>query len=371
MAFAAGAEIVLSLLQRNAYASKLGQGSSPAPPRTEIWYHCQRSNPVGTTPLLRSDMIFGRHSFIVSHAEITMSGYDFRKGQAAGGTRRRRPHRSPDRHTRSKPLTGSKALCRGGALLGPRPFTVVMGCRQRGVEPDRQVEIGNGAVEIALVAPSDAAVDQRAHKVRIDLKRLIEVGNGPVVALLLVPYQAALVIRVGVREPQSDGAIKVDERAIEITPSPPQDTSIAQHAGVIRIDANRRLLRCTAGILVTLAAPCVASVAVSQRLARAMPNGLIEVGDRPSEVAPAGSEFATGEVECRILRGGCTRRIVVVVRDNDPILLGLLDLLLRLFGLLGFLGDRQCAQADKTLLRSLGNRACGDQAQNLQRRHIL
>src|SRR5262245_55462723 len=49
MAFAAGAEIVLSLLQRNAYASKLGQGSSPAPPRTEIWYHCQRSNPVGTT----------------------------------------------------------------------------------------------------------------------------------------------------------------------------------------------------------------------------------------------------------------------------------------------------------------------------------
>src|SRR5262245_34416183 len=62
MAFAAGAEIVLSLLQRNAYASKLGQGCSPSPPRTEIWYNCQRSNPVGTTPLLRSDIIFGRHT---------------------------------------------------------------------------------------------------------------------------------------------------------------------------------------------------------------------------------------------------------------------------------------------------------------------
>src|SRR5262245_36827182 len=99
----------------------------------------------------------------------------------------------------------------------------------------------------------------------------------------------------------------VAERAIESTPPPPQDTSIAQHAGVIRIDANRRLVVCECAILVTLAAPCVASVAVSQRLARAKPNGLIEVGDRPIEVAPAGSEFATGEVECRILRGGCTR----------------------------------------------------------------
>jgi hypothetical protein len=61
MAFASGPEIVLSLLQRDANASGIGQGHSPPPPSAASRYHCQRSNTVGTTPPLCSDMIFGRH----------------------------------------------------------------------------------------------------------------------------------------------------------------------------------------------------------------------------------------------------------------------------------------------------------------------
>lgn len=52
MAFASGPEIVLSLLQRDAHASGIGQGHSPPPPSAASRYHCQRSNLIGTTAML-------------------------------------------------------------------------------------------------------------------------------------------------------------------------------------------------------------------------------------------------------------------------------------------------------------------------------
>src|SRR5262245_35225326 len=103
--------------------------------------------------------------------------------------------------------------------------------------------------------------------------------------------------------------------------SSPQDASIAEYGGVVRIDADRGLVVCERALLVTLAVPCVAAVVVRRCLARIEPNGRIEVGDRPVEVAPTESELSTREVECRILRSGRTLGIVAV-GGNNLILLG-------------------------------------------------
>jgi len=82
--------------------------------------------------------------------------------------------------------------------------------------------------------------------------------------------------------------IKVDECAVEIAVSSPQNPTIAEHGRAIRIDTDRRLIIRERAILVTFAAPSVAAVTVSQRSAGFEPNGLIEVGDRLVEVARAG-----------------------------------------------------------------------------------
>src|SRR5215510_12325268 len=135
-----------------------------------------------------------------------------------------------------------------------------MGRRHTGLDADRLVEVGNGTVKIALAAPGDATVDERAHELRIDLDRLIEVGNRPFVAPLLVPHQTALVVGIGVRKPQSDGAIEVDQCAIEIAMSPPQDASIAEYGGVVRMDADRGLVVCSARSWSPLLLPVTATL---------------------------------------------------------------------------------------------------------------
>ena len=56
-------------------------------------------------------------------------------------------------------------------------------------------EVGDGAVEIALVAKRKAAVVERQRIARVELQRLIEVGDGAIVVALLVIGVAAVVER--------------------------------------------------------------------------------------------------------------------------------------------------------------------------------
>ncbi len=45
---------------------------------------------------------------------------------------------------------------------------------------DRLVEVGDGAVDVALVLVDGAAVVERDGEVRVELDRLVEVGDGAV-----------------------------------------------------------------------------------------------------------------------------------------------------------------------------------------------
>src|SRR6266511_2480287 len=59
MAFAAGTEILLSLLQRVAHTSGIAQGHSPTPRSPTIRSCRHRPSPVRIAPSLRADMISG------------------------------------------------------------------------------------------------------------------------------------------------------------------------------------------------------------------------------------------------------------------------------------------------------------------------
>src|SRR5262249_58654835 len=161
-----------------------------------------------------------------------------------------------------------------------------MGRLHTGLDADRLVEVGNGTVKVALAAPGDATVDERAHELRIDLDRLIEVGNRPFVAPLLVPHQTALVVGIGVRKPQSDGAIEVDQCAIEIAMSPPQDASIAEYGGGVRVGADRGPRVCGRAPPVAPSAPRVSPVAVPPRPSPIAPQGRPQAGGPPARRGP-------------------------------------------------------------------------------------
>src|SRR5262249_26458115 len=120
----------------------------------------------------------------------------------------------------------------------------------------------------ALAAERVASIDECAREAWFDSERLIEIGNGPFVALLFVPHQTALIVGTSVREPQSDGLIKVDERSIRLAMSAPQPSPIAVQSRVVRIEADCHLVVCECARQVALAAPCVATVVMGERAAR-------------------------------------------------------------------------------------------------------
>ena len=65
----------------------------------------------------------------------------------------------------------------------PGHAAVVVGQRQRPVEPDRLVEIGDGAPLIALEASGVAAIEI-VVRARLDPDRIIEVGDGPRIGIV-------------------------------------------------------------------------------------------------------------------------------------------------------------------------------------------
>src|SRR5215475_6604044 len=99
-------------------------------------------------------------------------------------------------------------------------------------------KVGKGAIVITFAAERHATIDERAREVWIDLERLVEVRNGPFVALLFVPHQTALVVGASIREAQSDGMIKVDQRAIQLAMSTPQAPALAVQGWVIGVKAD-------------------------------------------------------------------------------------------------------------------------------------
>ena len=71
-------------------------------------------------------------------------------------------------------------------LAAPGEAAVGVGGGVFRIEPDRLVEVGDGAVVVALVALGDAAVGVGDGVFRIEPDRLVEVGDGAVVVALVV-----------------------------------------------------------------------------------------------------------------------------------------------------------------------------------------
>src|SRR5690348_4168799 len=94
-------------------------------------------------------------------------------------------------------------------LFATRQRAVARDCGHIGIETHRPIKVSSSPLKIALATERVASINECAREVWIDPERLSEVGNGPFVALLLVPHQTALVIGAGIREPQSDGVIKI------------------------------------------------------------------------------------------------------------------------------------------------------------------
>ncbi len=110
---------------------------------------------------------------------------------------------------------------RNGALrlaLGAiRHGAVVDRQRVTRIEPDRLIEILDGALVVALlVVGVAAAVVDRRCVLRIELDRLIEVRNRVVVFALGAIGKAAAVERAGVPRIERDGLLEIGHRLIEL-----------------------------------------------------------------------------------------------------------------------------------------------------------
>ena len=86
------------------------------------------------------------------------------------------------------------------------------------IEPDRLVVIGDGAVEVAFVAPGEAAtvVGPRVFRIRSEPDRLVEVGDGAVAVAFVAPDSAAVVVSNGVCRIEPDRLGVVGDGAVKI-----------------------------------------------------------------------------------------------------------------------------------------------------------
>src|SRR5215470_17815344 len=125
----------------------------PFPVRQRDWYHCQRSNPVGITPLLRSDMIFGRHTVklrLEPSAAGATSRADFRPPLARAANSFRR---SFEKGARRVALRSRRCDCSSHDEL-------IVGCRYLfGTSPDRWTRIAAGLRHIGPISLAGMAAN--------------------------------------------------------------------------------------------------------------------------------------------------------------------------------------------------------------------
>jgi hypothetical protein len=97
------------------------------------------------------------------------------------------------------------------ALVEPGVAAVVVGQREDQVDADGFVVIGHRAIEIALESVDAATVGKRADRGRIEPDRLVEVGKRGVELPLL--GQAAAAETIGGGEPAAGLALCIDDGA--------------------------------------------------------------------------------------------------------------------------------------------------------------
>jgi hypothetical protein len=97
------------------------------------------------------------------------------------------------------------------ALVEPGVAAVVVGQRKRRIDADRFVVVGHRSVEIALEGVDPAPVGERTGRGWIEPDRLVEVGKRGVELSLL--GQAVAAEAVGSRKPAAGFAFAIDDRA--------------------------------------------------------------------------------------------------------------------------------------------------------------
>ena len=95
----------------------------------------------------------------------------------------------------------------------------------------RLAEIGDGALEVALVAPGNAAIVVGDGEFRIEPHRLVEIGDRLVVLLEQVPGAAAIVEQARIGRVGLDAFVEVRDRALVLPPFGPRMAAIAERGG--------------------------------------------------------------------------------------------------------------------------------------------
>jgi hypothetical protein len=116
---------------------------------------------------------------------------------------------------------------RCGVVAGEvaRPGTIVKGEGGGRRQLGGAGVVGNGAGKVEPLALGVAAVDVGVRRTRIELDGLIEIGDGALVLALGLPGAAAVVVGCG-RRVELDRLVIIGDRAIEVAFAPPSDAAI-------------------------------------------------------------------------------------------------------------------------------------------------
>ena len=163
-----------------------------------------------------------------------------------------------------------------------RPGAIVVGKRGARRQLDGARVIGDRFGICQLLALGIAAVDVSVGRTRIEPDRLIEIGDGAIVFALGQPSAAAIVVG-GSRRIELDRLIVVGDRSIEVALASPGDAAIVKRRRVVRIDAQGLVIVGDGAIRFTLVVKRIAAVVVGDGEFRTELDRLIVVRDRVLE----------------------------------------------------------------------------------------
>ena len=124
-----------------------------------------------------------------------------------------------------------------------------------GIEPDRLIVVGDGAVVVALVAVGVAPIVEGHDEFWIEPDRLIVVGDGALVVALFVMSGTSIVEGHGQYGIEPDRLIQVGDGAVVVAPGAIGDSSIVVVSRQIapfqfpRLDAPRTVSDRSLGVL--------------------------------------------------------------------------------------------------------------------------